>query len=165
MAPSLEAPGSRLLSTWSRLRPLPGGRRLFSAFLGRLVPYSGTLGARVEELDPGRAVVRLPDRRRVRNHLGSIHAVALTNLGELCSGLAVLSALPPGVRGIVTELRTEFHHKARGELTARAEVVRPSGTGAPEAWYGDRPATAHIVDGEGREVATFHATWRLGPPR
>lgn len=165
MPPSLEAPGGRLLSTWSRLHPLPGGRRLFSVFLGRLVPYSGTLGARVEELEPGRSVVRLPDRRRVRNHLGSVHAVALTNLGELTSGLAVLSALPPEVRGIVTGLQTEFHHKARGELTARSEAEPPAEPGSPEAWYGDRVATAHIADAAGREVATFRATWRLGPPR
>lgn len=163
MSPALDAPGARLLHLWARLAPLPGGRRIFSLLLGRMVPYSGTLGARVEVLEPGRAEVVVPDRRRVRNHLRSVHAVALVNAGELASGLAVLTALPPGVRGIVTHLETEFHHKARGTLRATSTVAGAAGPGGAAAWTGERRVVAAIDDPEGRTVATVRATWRLGP--
>lgn len=109
-------------------------------------------------LAPGRAKARIPDRRRNRNHLGSIHAVALTNVGELVSGLALLTALPPDVRGIVLELRTEFEKKARGAVTAVSRVEPPT-----VSHTRDVRVTAEIEDAEGDQVATVTALWRLEP--
>src|SRR6266478_5548643 len=102
MASSLAAPGDRVRSLWRRLSGLPGGKALFSVLFGKMAPYTGRLGARVETLEPGFCRVSLRDRRAVRNHLNSIHAMALANLAEAASGLAVVAALPQGVQGIVT---------------------------------------------------------------
>lgn len=149
---------ARLLTLWARLQPLPGGRLLFSRLLGRMVPYSGTIRARVDDLAPGRAALSLRDRRGVRNHLGSIHAVALANLGELASGLALVTSLPPGVKAIVTSLETHYHRKARGRLTARCEL-----SPEPVLEETEREVRALIHDHEGVLVAETVATWRLRP--
>ena len=76
-----EAVAGRLLTLWRRLEPLPGGKWLFARMLGRSVPYTGSIGARIELLEPGHAQVSLRDHRAVRNHLNCIHAIALANLG------------------------------------------------------------------------------------
>ena len=146
-----------LVRAWRALRRLPGGRTLFAMLVARVIPYTGTVHPRVLVFEPGRAVVVMRDRRRIRNHLGSVHAVALTNLGEFASGIALVPWLEDA-RGIVVELRTEFLRKARGELRAegRCEVPR-----VPEAM--EWQTGAEIMDATGAVVARVTARWRLAP--
>lgn len=148
--------GARLLNAWNRLSGRPGGRWLFSRLVGRMAPYTGTLKALVLELEPGRAVVQLNDRRAVRNHLRSIHAIALANLGEVSSGLAASAAMPQGVRGIPTTITIEYHHKARGTLTATGTAVLPDVTEPTTA-----QVHAEIRDASGTLVTTVSVTWTL----
>jgi acyl-coenzyme A thioesterase PaaI-like protein len=157
MPAPLDSPGARVLSLWRRLSTLPGGRGLFAFIFGRMVPYSGTLRARVLELEPGHVRVSLNDRRGVRNHLNSIHAIALANLGEMTSGLAMTTAVPPGVRSILTSLSIEYVKKARGRLVSESRVVVPAVTGDVE-----HDVRAEIRDAANEVVAVVTARWRLG---
>jgi len=148
----------RVRETWSRLSGKPGGKKLFSIAIGRMAPYSGTIGALVDELEPGYAKVLLKDRKKVRNHLNSIHAIALVNLGEVTTGLAVLSGMPDDARGILKGIAVEYHKKARGLLTAECRTEIPSTSERQE----------YIVEGEirnaeGELVTTVRATWLIGP--
>ena len=151
------AAGEQLLSRWRTCEKLPFGRALFGWIMGWTVPYSGSIGATVLVLAPGHAKVALRDRRAVRNHLGSVHAVALANLGELASGLAMTAALPTGVRGIVRSISIEFTKKARGTLVAESRVSLPEVTGDT-----DFEVRADIRDVGGDVVATVRVQWRLG---
>jgi acyl-coenzyme A thioesterase PaaI-like protein len=152
--------GTQLLSLWRHLSPLPAGPWLFSKLFGFAVPYSGSVSPRIRVLEPGHAVVEIPGRRSNRNHLGSVHAIALVNLAEITSGLAMMAGLPPTVRGIVTALSMTYDKKARGTIRAVARVAVPTVTEDR-----DFDVTAECFDGEGALVATGHVRWRLGPMR
>ena len=158
MSTATQSPEGVIRAQWEKLSPRPGGKRLFSFLLGRIVPYTGTIGARVEELRPGFARATLRDRRRVRNHLRSVHAIALMNLAELVSGLALNFALPAEARSILVGLSIEFHKKARGTLTG--EATAPVLTDGTER---DLEIEAAIRDEAGDVVATAVARWRIGP--
>lgn len=150
-----------VLKWWERLSRLPGGTRLFSLALGRLAPYSGSIGARIEEIKPGYARVTMRDRRRVRNHLQSIHAIALVNLGEIATGLAVLSNFREDMRGILLGIQAEYVKKARGKLTATAEFKMPA------TLEDNTPCEveARLQDPSGETVTLIRATWLVGYKR
>jgi len=131
---------------------------MFSRMLGLMVPYTGKLGARVLTLDAGHVVVELKERWAVRNHLRSVHAMALANAGELATGLAMLGSLPPTVRGILTAFEIDYVKKARGRLLIESRCDVPEVTTDEEY-----EAVATITDASGDIVSTARATWRLGP--
>jgi len=147
-----------VLALWRSLSPLPFGPSLFMFAFARSVPYSGALGARVRRLEPGRAQLELADRRGVRNHLDSIHAAALVNLGEMASGLAMTTALPANVRGIVLGIDARYLKKARGTLSVDCEVA------VPEVRENvDFDVHAEIRDAASEPVARVTVRWRLSP--
>jgi len=146
------------LKWWSRLSPLPAGAKIFSLALGWIAPYSGTIRARVEEVRPGYARVSIRDRRRVRNHLRSIHAMALINLGEIASGLAVLSTISGDMRAILVDIRADYIKKARGALTATAAFELPD----PLLDNSPCEVEAQLIDRDGEIVTRVRATWLIG---
>jgi acyl-coenzyme A thioesterase PaaI-like protein len=149
--------GQKLLGIWNKLAGFPGGRLLFNFLIARKIPYSATTGARVQVLMPGYAKLTLKDKPSIRNHLNSIHAIALTNLGELTSGLALNTGLPAHVRGIVIKITTEYFKKARGTLTAECQCDLPNVTNDMEY-----TVVSEIKDHDNDIVATVSVQWRLG---
>ena len=108
-------------AAWDRLQKFPGGKRAFSRLAGIAAPYTGTIGGQVKVLRRGHATVELRDRRAVRNHLSSVHAIALANLAELTGNIAVAYTLPDDARFIVAGISVEYLKKARGTITGTCD--------------------------------------------
>ena len=157
--PNNSAPEQRLLKIWNRYGGSTVGRKIFSYVLGRTAPYSGTIKAEVLSLEAGLVQLALKDRRLLRNHLHSIHAIALANLGELSSGLAMMAAVPPNTRAIVVNLEIEYLKKARGRLIATGSATPPAVITASI----NSVALAEIKDAEGDTVSRVKVHWRLSP--
>lgn len=150
---------SPLLKKWHQAQRFPGGEALFSWFLGKfLIPYTGSVSPRIEAVAAGSAKVSLKDRRKVRNHLQSIHAIALLNVGEFTTGLAMTAQMPDGARAIITELNMEYHRKARGRIVATCDCP-PLDLSSTR----DYKIQSLLRDSSDELVATCTATWRVGP--
>lgn len=153
---SLLAQRPTIAQLWGACKQLPGGRRIFSRTIGRMAPYTGTIDCEVEELRAGFAQVAMRDRKAVRNHLESVHAIALMNLGEVATGLAVLIGVDGRGRGIIKHLAMDYLSKARGRITATCEVAVPERPGS----Y-DVEAEALLRDEQGAIVARARAIWKI----
>ena len=150
----------QVLELWNKFSKFPGGRFLFSKFLGSFVPYTGSVHPEVLELSAGYAKVRIRDRKAHRNHLESIHAVALMNSAEIASGLALMTAIPKDARGILKSFSIDFSKKARGSLTSEAQQT-PITSNEKK----DYKIEVEVKDSSGDVVCSASALWRVGPKK
>jgi len=146
----------QLMRLWKTLNNIPGGHCLFNELIKWRIPYTASISSRIILFESGHVRIALKDRRKIRNHLNSIHALALANLGEFASGLALMSSLPPDVRGIPVNISTDYFKKARGLLIAESTVIPPRVMNDMEF-----KVKADIRDKEGEIVATTTVSWRL----
>ena len=147
-------------SQWDTLGKLPGGKLLFSKLVGKAAAYTGTIGARVEELREGYARVTMADRPAVRNHLKSVHAVALVNLAELTGNVALAYSMPGDARFIVAGLSIEYIKKSRGTIMAISECPVPTNNSKQEF---NVPVV--MKNAEGEVVATATLRSLVGPKK
>jgi len=145
-----------LFRYWHKLEKSATGRWLFNYIISFVNPYTGALKAKVVDLQKGYARLELVERRAIRNHLNSIHAIALTNLGEFASGLALISLFTENMRGIPIQIKINFIKKARGKLIAECETQLPVFNDETE-----HTVVAIIRDEENDEVANVIVTWKL----
>ncbi len=156
MSQNNESPGEKILANWKKLQNKPFGKQMFSRAVGKMAAYTGTIKALITDLKPGHCQSFLKERRLNKNHLKSIHAVALINLGEVTSGLAVLSGMTSQVRGILTKMEMEYIIKAKGDLTAECICDIPE---VKENLEYTVKASIKNTKGEVVAVGTFH--WLL----
>jgi len=127
---------NRLTRLIARFDAVPASVRpaLVSRIFGWKVPFVGTAGIAFDELVPGRARLTLRNRRRVRNHLGAIHAAAMTLLAEAASGFVLGLSLPDDKIQLAKGLQVRFLQRAEGDLTAWLRYrPRRSGAFAPRS--------------------------------
>lgn len=143
-----------LLRTHRAAGRVPFGRTLVSGIFRFAAPYFLTIPATIDELAPGHAVAHMHHRPWVRNHLGTVHAIALCNLAELTMGLAAEVTVPDTHRWIPRSMAVDYLAKARGTVTATASLQLP-----PDPDEVDVPAEVVVTDAGGTTV--FTATIQL----
>ena len=112
---------SQAKALWSKLSDKPMGKWIFSHIVGFQAPYFNTIKPTIVELGPGVAKATILKRRAVTNHIGSVHAIAMCNLAELCGGLATDITVRPQYRWIPKGMTVEYLAKAKTSLRAHAK--------------------------------------------
>ena len=116
---------SKVLELYRKLQDKPAGRWLFTRLVCARAPYFGSIAPRIEQLEPSLCVGRIQHRRRVTNHIGTVHAIALCNLAELVMGIMVDASTPASMRWIPKGMQVAYLKKAQGTITATAQLTAP----------------------------------------
>jgi uncharacterized protein (TIGR00369 family) len=149
---------NRVLRVWVKCSRYPAGTFVFSQIFARVAPFNSVIRPRVLEVRPGRARIAMRERRRLQQHLRSVHAGALFTLAECTSGLAMAASVPDTARIIVTDISIDFLKKAHGLLTAEADCDIPDTTVQQR-----HEVEVTISDEAGDHVARATIAWVVGP--
>jgi acyl-coenzyme A thioesterase PaaI-like protein len=141
-----------VLSLYRRITRWPAGHWIFSRLVCFKAPYFATIAPRFVALEPGRCEVRIRDRRRVHNHLGTVHAIALCNLAELSAGVMTDASIPGDMRWIPRGMTVEYLKKAVGTLHG---VATPESAVRSAVDGYDWPVDVQVTDAAG--VTVFRA--------
>ncbi|MFH2010712.1 MAG: DUF4442 domain-containing protein [bacterium] len=158
---------NRLSRIVSKLNLLPGPARsrTISLLLGQLVPFVGTSRVRIEVMTEDRVTVLVPNRRRIRNHIGSVHAAAMALAAETATGFVVGMNVPDSKVLVIKSMKVDFKKRTTGSLRATA-TLSPEQRERIRADDGGEvvvPVTA--TDSSGQEPIQCEMVWAWRPKR
>ncbi|WP_202844260.1 hotdog fold domain-containing protein [Luteimonas saliphila] len=153
---------ANVLQLYRSLSGKPLGRWLFSQLVCLKAPYFGSISPRIVSLAPGRGEATIAHRRRVSNHLGTVHAIALCNLAEFVGGLTCDISIPASMRWIPRGMSVEYLKKATGTMRA----VATPGFAPHEANAGyELPVQVEVSDPGGEVVFRARIAMWVSPRR
>lgn len=137
------------LDTWRKLSSYPLGKWLFSRLVCIKAPYFASIRPRFVQLEPGHSEVRMKKRRSVKNHIGTVHAIAMCNLAEIAAGTMTDATVPKAThRWIPRGMTVEYLLKAETDLRAVATLEFPASFGDPV----ELPVKVDVTDTAGNVV-------------
>ena len=140
--------------------------------LTQAVPFAGHLGLEITSVGEGEAVVVLPERPELANHVGSQHAGGLFTAAETASGAAFVGAFAERHRGsdAARPQRRDLLRKAGqgpDQASARLGVAKEEALATLDA-EGKVvfPCAIELTDSDGQQVASATVDWhvRLNQP-
>ncbi|MBC7003285.1 DUF4442 domain-containing protein [Photobacterium sp. BZF1] len=144
------------LKIYQQMSRLPFGNKLFSFVVCRLAPYFGSIKPKVTALEPSYAEVTIKKRRRVTNHLNTVHAIAMCNMAELAGGMMTDVSIPVKSRWIPVGMTVEYLKKAKTDLTAHAK-----GENIDWNTEGDKLVPVEVKDTDGNLVFRAEITMNV----
>lgn len=153
---------SKIVGALSKL-PGPVRKRALSGVMGTAVPFVGTAGIVIERLDASVCELHVPNRRRVQNHIGGVHAAAMTLLAETATGFVVALNVPDDRVPVVKSLSLEFKKRAKGSLRATARLTDEQRERIRTEQKGEVDVSVTLTDEGGREPIVAKMIWAWTP--
>lgn len=161
------AKNNRLTTAVNVFQKFPESIRTYalSKAMGSVVKYAGTSGLRYEKLTPTECIVVIPNRKKVRNHIGSVHAAAMGLLAETATGFMTGLTVPDNRIIVIKSMHLEYLKQATGDMKAVATYSDEQVEYIKNNEKGDINVPVVITDSRGVETVKATMVWAWAPKR
>jgi uncharacterized protein (TIGR00369 family) len=128
-----------------------------------MVPFVGTSGARIEEMTEERVVVVVDNRRRIRNHIGQVHAAAMALSAETATGFVAGMNVPDSKLLLCKSLKVDFKKRTQGAIRAVATLSEGQRAQMRSEDRGNVTVEVHATDENGVEAIECEMVWAWIP--
>lgn len=142
----MSAKKNKVLVIYDKFLRWPLGQRFFSAFAARQAPYFKTVSPLVTLLEPNHCKILVKKRKRVQNHIGTMHIIAIANGLEMAMGFMAEASIPHHLRWIPKGMQLTYPNKGETDIMCTATVPA-------DGWQpGDLAVKVEAVDTAGKIV-------------
>jgi len=158
---------NRMTRILDRFAVLPDklSMRAFSFAFGRVVPFVATAGVRIESITESRVVASIKNRRRIRNHVGGVHAAAVALLAETTSGIIVGRNVHDGALPLIKSMTLNYVKRNHGNFRAEASLTQEQIGEMRTQAQGTTAVAVMLSDGRGSEAVTCEMVWAWVPKK
>lgn len=142
---------NKTLALWQRFNRWPFGAWLFTQAVCRRAPYFATAKPRILQLRQNYCQALIRKRRRVQNHIGTVHVIAISNGLELAMGVMAEASIPAHLRWIPKGMTLRYTAKADSDIRVIAELSDDAWEHGPDVLVPVRALRADdtvVVEGE-----------------
>lgn len=132
------------------------GPENFSQMIGTVAPYFSTIDPKIVDLKPGFAELVLHNQKKVHNHIGTVHAIAMCNGAELLAGMVTDVTIPEGAKWLPIGMTVRYLAKAKTDLKMVTEAE-----GVDFSQPGDIVVPVAAYDADNTQVFTAEITMNV----
>jgi uncharacterized protein (TIGR00369 family) len=159
--------GNKLSSVINNISKLPPKLRThgLTFAVGNAVKFAGTAKVEILEMTPTRLHGRIRNRKRVQNHIGTVHAAAMALLAESVTGLVVGMSVPDNRTPVIKSMKVEYMRRAKGDLEAVATLTQADVDRIILTEKGEITVPVKVTDADGNEPIQCEMIWAWTPKR
>lgn len=136
-----------------------------SLVMGKVIRFAGTAGTRVEKLTPNECIIVLRNKKKVQNHIGSVHAAAMGLLAESATGFMTGMTVPDDRIVVIRSMKLEYLKRASGDMKAVASFSDEQVQYIKDTPKGDIEVPVVITDANGTETVKATMIWAWTPKK
>ncbi len=130
-----------------------------------VVPMVGTAGIIFEKITCEELIVRLPNKKKIQNHIHQIHAAATALLAETATGIILGMSIPDNKLPLMKSLKVQYIKRSQGNQQAIATLSKSQIEKIRTEEKGDVNVSVHVTDETGEQIVIAEMIWAWIPKK